>query len=232
MRKAFWVIIFVLAAFLLALWSPWRDWQINFSELFGVTPPQEVAGLQVSSLAGELLLYVDDSVEPVATVSPENSPVQVPGIQPGDHQIKLVRTSEVEGTYVEFNRLIYFYSGIDVVIAYELGPTLEFSEGHVIYATEQSATDSNAYLNISSNVEGASVSIDQVTIGSTPIVKQPIDTLTQHRVVITKDGYEQQDFTVLPEEASDREKLAGLKLNIDVDLFLQPLQVNNALTAN
>jgi hypothetical protein len=227
MRKLFWIIIFLLGAFLLALWSPWLHWQINLAQLFGVTPPPEVGGLQVSSLAGEIKVYLNGSAEPEGVVTPESSPLIVPGIVPGEHQVRLVRSSEVADAYWEFNRLIDFYAGIDVVMAYELGPTQDFSAGHIIYAQPGSGSGDGVQINVSTGVDQVEVLLDDLTIGSTPVAGYSITANEQHRLKLSKEGYEDQEFLILPTDHAERSRLQGLTLKIEADMFLQPITVHS-----
>lgn len=221
MAKPYRIIVIILIAFLCALWSPWTSWNISFSRLLGIEPPPLIGGLQVTSLAGEVEVYVDGISQGKAT--PTTSPLIIPAIEPGERQIRLKRTSTVEEAYWEFNKLIKFESGVDVVLSYELGPTEEFSEGHVIYTTRTTDKVDGLRLNLTSNVEGATVKIDDVEVGLTPLVAQVITKDKQHTLLISKSGYESQEFKLLPENQEDRDKISGFNLNVLVDLFLQPI---------
>ena len=224
MRKSYIIILLILVAFLCALWSPWNRWNIALPQLFGIAPQAQIGGLQVTSLAGELEVFVDGNS--VGSVNPETSPLVVPAIEQGERQIKLVRDTTLAGAYADFNRLIKFESGIDVVISYELGPTDEFSEGHVIYATKKLDNSADVLLSLQANVTGADVVIDDISAGQTPIAGFKLSLDKQHKVSISKNGFDVQEFTLLPQEQNDRDKLQGYNLNVDVNLFLQPLPVN------
>jgi hypothetical protein len=224
MRKSYIIILLILVAFLCALWSPWNRWNIALPQLFGIAPQEQIGGLQVTSLAGELEVFVDGNS--VGIVDPATSPLVVPAIEPGERQIKLVRQTTVVGAYEDFNRLIKFESGVDVVITYELGPTADFSEGHVIYATQKLDNSSDVLLSLHANMTGATVLIDDISAGSTPIAGFKLSLDKQHKVSISKTGYDTQEFTLLPQEQINRDKLQGYNLNVDVNLFLQPLEVN------
>lgn len=223
MAKPFRVIVLILIAFLCALWSPWTSWNISFSRLLGIEPPPQIGGLQVTSLAGELEVFVDGISQ--GKVTPDSSPLTIPAIDPGERQIRLKRIATVDEAYWEFNKLIKFESGVDVVISYELGPTEEFSEGHVIYATRTTDKVDGLRLNLTSSVEDAVVKIDDVTVGNTPLVAQVISKDKQHTLLISKKGYESQEFKLLPESQEDRDKISGYNLNVLVDLFLQPIAI-------
>lgn len=227
MRKFFWLIIFVLLAFLLALWSPWNHWNFNISQLFGVTPPDQVGGLLVSTLAGEVEIYLDGSDQSAGSATVDNSPFSIPGIRPGDHQVKIIRKTEIAGAYWEFNKLIHFIPGVDVIIAFELGPTAEFSEGHVIYASPRVDSIPGASLNVTTSVEGVDITIDGTSVGQSPLKEYKLSVSDQHKILLQKEGYEAQEFLLLPDKQEDRDKLKGFNLNVDATLFLQPLLVND-----
>ncbi len=224
MSKSYTIIILILLAFLLAIWSPWNSWNISLTRLLGIDPPEEIGGLQVSSLAGTLEVYIDGSLK--GTVDPEKSPLTIPAVEPGERQIKLIRKSDVEGAFYQFNQLVKFESGVDVILAYELGPTAEFSEGHLIYATKTAkVANPELSLNIVSSAEGSNVKIDDLDVGQTPIVTYKLDLTKQHKLVISKLGFDSQEFVILPTEQKDRDKLKGYNLNVNVDLFLQPIGI-------
>jgi hypothetical protein len=186
-------------------------------------PTPEIGGLQVTSLAGELEVYVDGFL--MASV-PSGESATITPIEPGERQIRIQRVSDVENAYWEFNRLVKFESGIDVVIAYELGPTASFSEGHVIYATKSPEKIIGVKLNLDATVDGATVLIDGIEVGTTPLVSQLLALDSQHVLRVTKQGYEDQEFKLLPESQQNRDKIAGNYLNVVVSLFLQPIPIH------
>lgn len=223
MRSLKYVLLLAIIGLVLAIWSPWNSWNISLAQLFGIEPPPEAAGLAVSSLAGTIQIEIDNVR--VGEVSPQNSPLVIPGIAPGERRVKLLRSSDVPGAFVEYSRLLNFVSDVDVVISYELGPTDDFSEGHVIFVTENRDNSGLTYLNINTEPSTALVALDGVSIGSSPIVLYPISLDRQHVLTVTANGYETQEFRILPASQEDRDKIRGYNINADVRLFLQPLQV-------
>lgn len=227
MRKLLTLIIIVVVMLLLALWSPWRYWNFDLTQLIGVRTPDAVGGLQVSSLAGEISVYLDQATDPIVTVKPGDTGI-VPGVSPGQHQIRLVRKGSFDDSYWELNRLINFVAGVDVIIAYELGPTSEFSEGHILSASKRAGGASNTaevYLNVTTNADDVDIFIDGISVGKSPLKDYRLSTTEQHRIILTKEGYEKQEFLLLPESQEDRDKLNGMDLNVEANLFLQPLLV-------
>ncbi len=226
MRKLSRIIILFAVAILCALWAPWNAWNLNIPGLLGISSSESVSNLQVSSLAGEIEVYIDDDPTPKATATPDASAV-IPGIAVGSHQVRLVRKSNVEGAYWSYNRVIEFVPNVDVILAYELGPTKEFSGGHLIYAQSgaQEDTGSKVELAVTANVDEAAVAVNDNLVGQTPITNYTLGVDAQQRLSITKPGYESQQFLLFPEDTNEREKLAGYKLLVEVDLFLQPLPV-------
>jgi hypothetical protein len=220
------VIIFLLSI-LLALWSPWTKIDISLAQIFGVEEPDRIAGLQVYSLGGEIDIYVDS--EYAGTATQEDSPFIVDQVDPGDRLVRLERKSDIPAAYWEFSKLINFIEGKDVVVSYNIGPEETFSEGHVIYASESSSGDERqgvANLNIRVNAEDTVVEIDEIAFNIAGTTMSETLTLNkQHKLLVSKAGYESLEFTILPESQEDRDKLEGFDIELDVHLMLQPLQV-------
>jgi hypothetical protein len=215
-------IIWVLIAIACAVWSPWN--YINFYplQLLGVEPLPEIGGLVVNSLAGEISVSVDGT--PVGKAI-ENNPLSLPDIEPGERLVTLERNSEIPGAYWEYSQLIKFESGVDAVLSYELGPTEAFSAGHLIYAVRDPNRSANTFLNLTASPDGATVEIDGASIGTVPIIAYSLKLDNQVTVRVSKEGYETQEFKLFPEAQADRLKLQGFDLNVDVNLFLQPIVV-------
>lgn len=226
MKRILTITLIFVALVLLAVWSPWLRWNIDLGALIGVTKPESIAGLQVSSLAGELEIFLDGHSE--GKVTPENSPYFVYRVEPGEHLLTIKRTGEFADTYSDFSKLIDFITGSTVVVAYNLGPDEQFSEGHIIYATKKGVESSNSKLNINVSTENFNFSIDGVPAEriTGENVSTNLDLNSQHRLKISKTGYEPLEFTILPETQEDRDKIKFFDLNIDVQLMLQPVEVN------
>jgi hypothetical protein len=204
MRKFFWVTIILFG-------------------LLALSTPEQVSGLQVVSLAGNLEVSIDGNLEGTAT---ETSPLILPKVTPGDRIIKLQRKSDLANAYITYSKLVKFTPGTDVILAYEIGPAAQFSGGHLIVASGIGNQADNVKLTLTSNVAGASVEINSVAVGSTPLLNFDVSTLSQQSIKITKAGYETQEFLLFPESQAERDKLRGLNLDVQVDLFLQPIQID------
>lgn len=214
-----------LLLLLLGLWSPWNDWDINILRLIGIDTQDEYATLKVKSLAGTIEILVDDLVE--GTVNPEDGFAEINTITKGDHMIKLRRPETINENYYELNKKINFEPGIEVVIAYDLGPSQIFSEGHILYTTKRYGDYLEPELNILSNPSGVSVFIDETEIGSTPVKGYELDIKAQHTVRFELQGFDPLEFVLLPESQEARDELNGLSLNLEVNLFLQPIEILN-----
>ncbi|MDQ7021677.1 MAG: hypothetical protein Q9M91_07735 [Candidatus Dojkabacteria bacterium] len=217
--------LILLFGTLLALWSPWLRWNISIADLLGAEKPESIAGLQVFSLAGELNIYVDDEFQ--GTVTTDNSPYFINNITPGERRIRVERKSDTNGAYWNFNRLISFEEGNDVVISYNIGPSEEFSTGNFIYTTKSSEDEKNrAKLNFKLNVEDSIISIDNITkVVDGYTVSEYVNLDKQYSVKVSKSGYEDLEFTLLPSESELRSELEGHDLNVEVNLMLQPVLV-------
>ncbi len=222
-RIVIFVILLVLCV-LLALWSPWT--KIDIQSIFGIKQSENISGLQVYSLSGKLDIYLDN--EKIGTVNEGNDPYIKDDVTPGEHLITLKKETSVVGAYWDLNKLIDFYKGTVVVASYNLGPEEEFSEGHIIYASAGTGENNNeTTLNVLSNVQDATLKIDSDSdikiSGNSVSANLKLD--SQHTIIISKKGYDDLEFTILPSEQSDRDKLLGLNLNIDAALMLQPVQI-------
>jgi len=217
----------IVVLVLLAIWSPWLRWNFDLAGIFGVSKPEAIAGLQVSSLAGEMEVFIDNSS--VAKVTPESSPYILDRVEPGEHLITLKRTGEFAESYSTFNKLITFEENSAVVIGFNIGPDEMFSEGHVIYTTKKENSDSESKLTIGVNTKEFNLTFDGLPVekvdSNTKVMT--LDFSRQHEIKISKSGYESLVFTLLPELQSDRDKLKGSDFNVDVQLMLQPVEVNN-----
>lgn len=205
-----------------AVWSPWNYISFYPLQLLGVEPLPEIGGLVVNSLAGTIAVSVDGT--PVGKAV-ENNPLLLPDIEPGERLVTLVRESNIPNAYWEYSKLIKFESGVDAVLSYELGPTEAFSAGHLIYAVRDPNRAANTFLNLTALPGDATVEINGISIGTTPVIAYTLKLDNQVTVKVSKDGYEAQEFKLFPEEQADRMRLQGFDLNVDVNLFLQPITV-------
>ncbi len=225
MKRLLIFLILILVCALLALWSPWLYVKFNITDLFGIKKPEDISSLQVYSLSGSINVFIDGKSEGTAKV--ESSPFIVDRVTPGEHLITLKKVTETKNAYWEYNKLITFEASAAVIVSYNLGPEEEFSEGQIIYAIKKVDKSKQTQLNITVNTEKANVQIDTAQ-PQTLLSKSLMDNLSlslQHKIVISKKGYENLSFTILPESQEDRDKLKDFDLNIEAHLMLQPATV-------
>jgi len=225
--KRFVTFVFIIfICILLALWSPWLYWKFDLISLFGVKKPEPISGLQVFSLSGEMEVFLDN--KSYGKVKVETSPFILDKVSVGEHLIGLKRVSNIKGAYWDFNKLITFEEGTNAVLSYNLGPSIEFSEGEVIYAIKKPDLTKANQLNINTNIIEANIQLDnsQPQKINAKFFNQSISLDTQHKVKISRQGFESLDFTVLPESNDDRNKLKDYDINIDAQLLYQPVEVN------
>ncbi|MFW5702937.1 MAG: PEGA domain-containing protein [Candidatus Dojkabacteria bacterium] len=224
LRKFGVVLSMVLISVLCAVWSPWHYWNISLPKIFGVEAPVALARVQVSSLGGELQVYING--EERGIIGPESSPFTIEDAKPGQNTIRLTRSSEVEGAYVEYEQVIELYEEVETVIAYELGPTYNFSQGHVISAFRNAAIGDKTMLNVYSEPTGVAVKLGEERIGTTPLENIEVDRSSAQTLTLEKRGYEPQTISILPSEENQREKLKGFDINVDANMFLIPIELN------
>ncbi|MCA9386608.1 hypothetical protein KC669_01095 [Candidatus Dojkabacteria bacterium] len=219
------IVILLLVLVLLGLWSPWLQWKIDFAKIFNVEKPDKISGLEVYSLLGDLEVTIDDVAQEGVASATEDSGLIVDAISPGEKSVTIKRKSEVSGAYWEYRDIVTFTEGLNTVISLGIGPEEEFSEGTVITAIEK--TSENYNLKLKADVTDFNLEIDGVShsVDSNEYT-QVIGLDMQHTIRVTKKGYESLEFTILPEDQSDRDKLQNYIINVDLKLMLQPVQIN------
>lgn len=221
MRSLFRVSVIILFFIILAIWSPWNAWDLNISRFFGYANQTENSGIQVKSLSGELKIFVDD--KEMGTTNAEQDPFAVSNISPGQHKVRLVKSSNPEGFYAEFNRIINLEPGVDAVISYDLGPSEDFSEGHVLAARSKR---SSGLPTLRANTEPASAVILLNDVALTDGEFKDLDLSKQHNIKVSAPGYEKLEFVILPDAQGDRDKLKNYDLELSIRLSLIPLEIN------
>jgi len=215
------IILIVIFLLILGAWAPWNNWNLNIFNLFGIESSEKYATLKVKSLQGIVSIYLDDELKGSAT---DNSDfAEINPITPGEHTVTLKKESN--GNYFQFSRKVNFESGMDVVISYDLGPTQNFSEGHILYTRKNYLNSNNPRLSIFSSPEDVSVYLDENLIGTTVVKDLELDKSIQHKIRFEKKGYDTMEITVLPENQADRDKLKDFDLILEINLFLQPIKI-------
>lgn len=219
---------FLLLVFLvvLGLWSPWRKWDINFLQLLGIDGQEDFSSLKIRSLAGELDIYIDGELKGSANVA-DNDFAEITPVTVGEHLVTIKRKAE-GAKYFELSRKINFDAGVDVVVAYDLGPSAAFSEGHILYSRRNYDGTDSPKLSISTNPDTVEVFLDGVSVGTAPLKELQLDITKQHKVKLVKPGYDSLEITILPEKQEARDLLKNLTLNLEVNLFAQPIKINTA----
>ncbi len=209
---------------MLAVWSPWNSLNVSLLKLLGLEQADAYSGLQVYSIGGELEVSIDDEV--IGNVTVEGSPLEIFEIEPGEHLIEIKRVSEGvgDGYYYKFSRMTNFIAGINTVIAYEIGPTEEFSGGYVIYAMP-GITENQTSLNIRTIPSDSSIFINDLEIAKTPINNYTLDLQDTYKLRIENTSTESIEFNLLPESVEERQSLKGYDLNVEAQLFQLPIEI-------
>jgi hypothetical protein len=228
-KKLFTGLLVLTFLVVLAIWSPWDQWNFSFLKLIGVDNSEVYATLKVKSLEGELEIYVDQELKGTAN-SADADFAEITPISIGEHTVTLKRKPAAANStakFFELTRKINFEPGIDVVIAYDLGPSENFTEGHILYTRKNYTKAAEPLLNVVSMPEGVEVSIDGVVVGTAPLKDIQLNKNSQHKIKFTKAGYDALEITIMPEKQEGRDLLMNLTLMLEVNLFAQPLKVNN-----
>lgn len=222
MRKYIKLSVIILGLMLLAVWSPWQNWNYHWTNIFGIESREQFSGLKLKSFSGELELFLDG--KSAGTVTDQESFLEVFPVSPGEHTVKISRP-ESNGFYAEFERTLNFEKEVDVVIGYDLGPSLLFSEGHVLTAKKSYTKGQNPVLDIVSIVDDVDVKIDGKDMGKTPLRSIPMGIDTTHVLSFSKTGFDPLEIEIFPTEQSERDKLKDIILTLEVNLFAKPVEL-------
>lgn len=217
--------VLLMVAVLCAIWSPWERTGVSLYSLLDIAPPESFAGLEVYALRDGFDLSIDGANKGQVVAS--DGVFLEPQIGGGFHTIKLEK-QDSDGYYI-FEKTINFVDGFNVVVAYELGPSKEFSQGYIMYVASNSVIegDNVAYLTIESAQDDVDVSINSQSVGKTPLNNLELDLGSTQILRFTKPGYEVLEFSILPEDKVAREKLKGHELKLETSLFLVPIDITN-----
>lgn len=223
MSKLLKFITFFLALTLLAFWSPWQNWDFQWINLFGIESRQDYSSLNIKSFEGDLEVYIDNELQ--GTVGEDDGFLEISPLKEGEHTVRLQRPQSESDFFNVFERRLNFENNADVVIGYDLGPTSEFSEGHILSARKSFTVGKDPVLDIVSPLEGVNVKLDGSDIGKTPLRSIPISINSKHTLSFAKDGYDTLEIEIFPDSQEDRNKLKDLVLNLEVNLFLKPVDI-------
>lgn len=223
MKRFLVILIVIIISIIVGLWSPWLRWNIRPEAVFGVREPDKIASLQVFSLSGEIEVLVDGELQQGTAKLEDGSPVIVDRVEPGDRLITLRRKTPLIDAYWIFEKVVHFEANTSVVIAYNLGPSELFSEGHIIYADSLTA-EGNVRVQV--NTDNAIVRMNNIPLSvNGNVARSNISFDRQYILQVEREGFEPVSFTVLPESQEDRDKLSSFSINVDVQLMYQPVSV-------
>lgn len=222
MIKKLLIIIIIIAALIgLGFWSPWQKWNLSITNIIGIEEKEVYSALKVKSLAGELDIYLDGEYKD--TASTDTDIIEIFPVSPGEHTLRLARRDEP--TFPEVIRKLNFEAGTDVVIGYEIGPTEEFSEGHILYTRRSFIPSGDPIVEIFSTPAEIQVSIDGQESGVTPVKNAVLSLNQKHKLKFEKAGYDTLEIEIFPESQEDRDRLKNMIITLEVNLFLRPFDV-------
>lgn len=197
-------------------WDKLGDLRVS---LLGVG--EDLASLKVYSLGGDMDIFIDG--EQKGTVLETESYLEIFPVNVGEHNVVLKRKASLDGFYEEFRRNILFEKGFDVVISWEIGPTDESSSGWLLYAQQVSTDSEEIPVNIRCTPEDCMLLVDEKTEDSILTEGLTLNVNSQHSVKATKEGYQDLDFLLFPEEDVARQRLKGYELFLEINLYQIPL---------
>lgn len=223
LKKVLIIISCLLILILCALWSPWKSLNISLGSILGIEPPQTFARLQLSSLGGELEVSIDG--EKKGSVGPEGSPFLIEDIQPGRRVVKLSRVASGNAEYAVLERVLDFSAEVDTVIAYEIGPNQNFSEGHIITAKKNFLAPNDTVLSVETQPDEVEILLNGNSIGMSSLSGIKLNLEGENKLVLRKPGYEEMQISLLPEDTAARNKLIGYEILVEANLFLLPIRI-------
>lgn len=210
----------------IAWFKPWDFLDISWRNLVGLETIKVYSGVSVFSLKDQIEVYVDNEFKD--NVDASGGLLEISQIEPGIHRVTIKKKVDGNVRYYEFSKSLNFVQGVSNVIAYELGPSKEFSQGHVFYTEKkiEPVEQGKTLISFLSSIPEIEVYLDDKLIGQTPLKDFEISLAEQQIVKLRKDGYEELSFKILPESLEDRKKLESLHLYIEAELFLKPLEIS------
>jgi hypothetical protein len=216
------ILLAIVVLLVLALWSPWSKWNIDLRPLFGVNDPGSIAGLVVNSLSGNIEVTVDNQVLGSAS---EDVPLIVDAVAPGEKLVKLRRITDVEDAYWSYSKVVDFEEGTTAVLSFNLGPSEEYSEGNIIFFQKRIGDSSNIHFTFNEDNVNVQVETQVYKNVNKSGVSVSLDTTEQKSIKIVKQGYEELEFKLLPEDANERARVKDFDIYVDVYLMKQPVNV-------
>jgi hypothetical protein len=219
------LLVVLILLFALAWYKPWRMTGLTFGSLIGLEEIKSQSGLAVFSLKDQIEVFVDNQYKD--KIEAGGGSIEVGELEPGIHRVTLRKVTDGDAEYYEFSKSLNFEAGVSNVVAYELGPSSDFSQGHVFYTEKSEEKNENGKTLISfhSKLDEVEVYMDNKLIGKTPLENYEISLDKQYDITLKKSGFEELNFKILPESEADRTKLEGLNLFIEADLFLKPIDI-------
>lgn len=198
--KALYTFLIIIGVIGLAIFQPWK-----YLGQLPILGPK--SALTVNTTSGKADVYLDDRKVGETPYSAEN-------LNPGDYELRLERVSENSEFYEPISRQIHLEADTRTLVEAEIGPSLQFSSFKTAYYQKNGTGD--AAVLVSSTPVGATVWIDDIRNGETPITSESITEGT-HLVKIEASGYEAAEIQILTR--------GGYVLIIETNLMIQPISI-------
>lgn len=198
--KFIFIALVVIVGAALAIFRPWQ--YFNLIPVIG-----QNAALTVNSTAGKSEVYLDDKKIGETPLSSEN-------LKPGDYTLKIHRISDSDNFYTDIEALIHLESNTRTFVETEIGPSDQFSTLTILYYQKNKGNKSNLYL--TTDPENSTIWIDDVRYGDSPVTTDNLNE-GRHSMIITHEGYEDTEVTIIIRE--------GYTLIAKAQLMVKPLQL-------
>lgn len=181
---------FVILIFGLIL-SIFGFWILDFDA--GV---KDNASLQISSLGGNMEVYIDGKASGV--IKDTQSKIDIYNLKPGLHKVRLNRINVGVG-YFSYETDINLVNSLSASINYELGPTIESSQGWVLDYTPSVETASKLIIYFDKDAQVEVKRNDQVINyenSKESVYTYPLELDSEYIIIIQKDGYIKQEINI------------------------------------
>lgn len=190
------VIVFAIAT-AIAITRPWTYFEF-------IAPKSAIT---INAVSGKLEVYLNEQ-------KVGETPFEADSLTPGTYNITLKRVSETDGLYSTFSRRIDLESNTRTVLKVELGPSDQFSSHILVYFKKANKDETSVY--VESVPSGATVTLDEIRLGTAPLTKSGIRPGT-YRLKVAHPGYEDHEVEV--------QVISGYTLITDVKLMARPIEI-------
>ncbi|MEI6887268.1 MAG: hypothetical protein WCK31_03475 [bacterium] len=220
MKRIVFTILVIALLLVLAVISPWKNFQFSLESLLGNKVPVTSSSLEVSSLGGKLIVDINNTE--VGKTSVDESKLEISPVEVGTRKVTIKRDSLTP--YYVFERDISFEKGVSSVISWESGPNYNSSAGWILTPTKKNVISTNNDVVLSFiTSKGDELYIDDVKTDQSNITVDPTKT---YKISIKRDGYLPLSFQLFGFDNEKASQVKSYDFLIETKLAEIPIKVN------